>query len=64
MTAAGIYGVMSFLATQRTSEMAIRLALGAQRWQVARLIVGQGVRLVVIGVRMGTISGGWAGALL
>jgi putative ABC transport system permease protein len=64
LTAVGIYGVISFLAAQRTSEMAIRMALGAQRWQVARLIVGQGIRLAAIGAVAGAVASLWAGQLL
>jgi putative ABC transport system permease protein len=64
LTAVGIYGVIAFLATQRTPEMAIRLALGAQSWQVARLIVGHGLRLATIGIAAGAVGSAWAGALL
>src|SRR5258706_13740051 len=64
LTAVGIYGVVSFLATQRIPEMSIRLALGAQGWQVARLIVEQGVRLAAIGVLVGAVASLWAVWLL
>jgi ABC-type antimicrobial peptide transport system permease subunit len=64
LTAVGIYGVISFLAAQRIHEMSIRLALGAQGWQVAKLIVGQGVRLAAIGALVGAAGSVWAGWLL
>jgi putative ABC transport system permease protein len=64
LTAVGIYGVISFLAAQRTQEMSIRMALGAQGWQVASLIVGQGIRLAAIGILIGAAASLWAGWLL
>jgi len=49
----GLYGVLSFSAAQRTREMGVRLALGARRADVVRLVVREGVRLIAVGMTIG-----------
>jgi putative ABC transport system permease protein len=57
LAAVGLYGVLSYLVTQRTGELGIRIALGAQRVEVMRLTLADGLAPVLIGLVLGLAGG-------
>src|SRR5215813_215381 len=64
LASVGLYGVMALTVTQRTRELGIRMALGAERTNIFKLVLGQGMTLIAIGIGIGLIGAFAAGRAL
>ncbi|HJR35047.1 MAG TPA: ABC transporter permease, partial [Gemmatimonadales bacterium] len=64
VAAVGLYGVIAYSVTQRTHEMGVRAALGAKRGDLLRLVMGEGLRITVVGIVLGAAASLAAGRFL
>jgi predicted permease len=64
LASVGLYGVLSYLTTQRTGEIGVRMALGAQREEILRLMLGDGLRPALYGLTLGLAASIWAVRLI
>jgi ABC-type antimicrobial peptide transport system permease subunit len=60
----GIYGALAYSVTQRTREMGIRIAIGSDAGKIFKIILGQGIRVVGIGLALGAVSAFFLGRLI
>ena len=64
LAAVGLYGLLSYLVTERTNEIGIRMALGAQQREVMRIMFVDGLRPTLVGLAMGLFAGGLCAQLI
>jgi predicted permease len=64
LAAIGLYGLLAFNVAERRREIAVRLALGAERQAILRMVVGRGLKLVVIGLVAGAVASFWTARAL
>jgi ABC-type antimicrobial peptide transport system permease subunit len=64
LAAIGIYGLMAYSVQQRTQEIGIRMAMGADRGRITKMVVWQGMRLTIIGVVVGVAAAFWLAKLV
>ncbi len=57
LAAVGLYGLVSYAVSARTHEIGVRIAIGAQRWDIVRMVLGQGVRITLLGAGIGLALG-------
>src|SRR5690606_11056110 len=60
----GVYGVLNWAVTQRTGDIGVRVALGAQSRDVVRMVIGHGLRLIAVGLALGRVGAAGLGRLL
>jgi putative ABC transport system permease protein len=59
MAAIGVYAVMSYSVQQRTQELGVRMALGAPTWKLRNMVIGQAMKLAIVGVTLGFVGAFW-----